>query len=132
MWSGSGSARTTDRGLESVSVAAARQACAKPVAGDLRPWTEVEGHLDAIASAPGARKAASGIAYQDGTLAAIRSLGELLEASGLGAMPLAGGQGAAMLCGIRPARHFEMEMHDPLLGRLIRHAYRVRSLPVVA
>lgn len=144
MWLGLGSDHT-DRGLESVSVAASKQACAKPVAAGLWPWDEVEDHLDAIEIRSWIGEGGARVAYQDGTLAAIRPLGDLLAASGLAEMALAEGQGgqgqgAAMLCGttpvlsggIRPARHFAMEMRDPVRDRTIRHAYRVRTLPVVA
>jgi hypothetical protein len=44
--------------------------------------------------------------------------------------------GSAMFCGtlaslsaIRPSPRFEMELHDPVLDRTLRHAYRVRELP---
>jgi hypothetical protein len=42
--------------------------------------------------------------------------------------------GSAMFCGtlatlsaIRSSPRFEMELHDPILGRTIRHEYRVRE-----
>jgi hypothetical protein len=34
--------------------------------------------------------------------------------------------------GIRPGTRFEMEIEDPVLGRVMRHAYDVVELPVVA
>ena len=44
-----------------------------------------------------------------------------------------------MLCGtvpaiggIRPAAAFRMELEDPVLGRTIRHEYRIADMPVVA
>ena len=139
LWLGLGSDHT-DRGLESVSVAASKQACAKPVAADLWPWGEVEDHLDAIRLQSWIEEDGGRVAYQDGTLAAIRPLGDLLSASGLGEMPLNPGQAAVMLCGttpvlsggIRAAGHFAMEMRDPTRGRSIRHSYDVSTLPVVA
>ena len=33
--------------------------------------------------------------------------------------------------GIRPASRFEMELEDPVLARTLRHAYDVRTLPIV-
>ena len=33
--------------------------------------------------------------------------------------------------GIRPSTRFEMELEDPVLGRTLRHAYEVRTLPIV-
>ncbi len=45
--------------------------------------------------------------------------------------------GTAILCGtlaaiggIRPAERFEVELEDPVLGRTLRHAYAVDTLPV--
>jgi hypothetical protein len=46
--------------------------------------------------------------------------------------------GTLMFCGthavkggIRPSEHFAFELEDPILGRTIRHAYDIRSLPVL-
>ena len=47
--------------------------------------------------------------------------------------------GTAMYCGtpgaiggIRPGTRFEMELEDPVLGRTLRHAYDIETLPVVS
>ena len=32
--------------------------------------------------------------------------------------------------GIRPAQCFEMEWHDPVLGRSLRHSYVITNLPI--
>ncbi len=37
----------------------------------------------------------------------------------------------AALGGIRPADRFEYELHDPVLGRTIRHGYAVHSLAIL-
>jgi hypothetical protein len=34
--------------------------------------------------------------------------------------------------GVRPAARFEMEMHDPELGRSIHHGYDINVLPVIS
>jgi hypothetical protein len=34
--------------------------------------------------------------------------------------------------GIRPSQNFEMELHDPVLQRSLRHRYEVQVLPEVA
>jgi hypothetical protein len=34
--------------------------------------------------------------------------------------------------GIRPALRFEMELEDPVLGRMMRHGYDIDVLPVVS
>jgi hypothetical protein len=36
----------------------------------------------------------------------------------------------AAIGGIRPAERFEVELEDPVLGRTLRHAYAVDTLPV--
>ena len=33
--------------------------------------------------------------------------------------------------GIRPAPWFEMEIEDPVLGRRLRHRYKIEVLPIV-
>ena len=89
----------TDRALESRSVALSKQICAKPCARGLWRFDDVAERLDALelrawiaedaalVDAPG--DAAGWTLYQEGTLAAIRPLAELLDASPLGT--LAGG-----------------------------------------
>lgn len=132
----------TDRVLEAHSVALSKQICAKPVAAALWPFDEVAGHLDDIRLRSFVRDAedAEWVAYQDGTLAAIRPLAELVAGA-----PLARGDarlapGTAMMCGtftvlsggVRPARHFRMEMEDGRLGRRIAHSYEMKTLPIVS
>jgi len=132
----------TDRKLETHSVALSKQACGKPVSADAWRFEEVSGHLDRIELKSFIRDDASQewVAYQDGTLEKIRPLADLMAAS-----PFAAGEarlkpGTAMMCGtfgvlsggVRPARHFAMRMHDPVLGRTIEHAYESRFLPHVS
>ena len=33
--------------------------------------------------------------------------------------------------GLKPADHFKFELEDPVLGRALRHEYKVRALPIV-
>ncbi|WP_349358118.1 DUF2848 domain-containing protein [Stappia sp.] len=130
----------TDRDLETHSVALSKQACAKPAAKTLWPFAEVEDHLEALELRSWIRETpeAEWTLYQEGTLASIRPLDELIEASGLEAAR-AGGTTAAMLCGtlgaiggVRPAAAFRMEMRDPVLDRTLSHGYQIETLPIVA
>ncbi|GGF05642.1 DUF2848 domain-containing protein [Stappia taiwanensis] len=130
----------TDRDLEVFSVALSKQACAKPVARDLWRLSEVADRLDGLELRSWIREegASDWTLYQEGTLASIRPLAQLIEGAGLEAMA-ASGQAAAMLCGtlgaiggVRPAAAFRMELTDPVLGRSIAHSYEIRSLPVVS
>lgn len=137
LWLGLGSDHT-DRGLEAHSVALAKQICAKPMATQLWPYAEVAKHLDEL-------QLRSWISddghdwqpYQEGTLAAIRPLEELIR-NAPGASPSGLAPATAMFCGtlgvqggVRPALGFRMSLTDPLLGREIHHEYRVRVLPTV-
>jgi hypothetical protein len=131
VWLGLGSDHT-DRGLEATSVAHSKQICAKPVAPALWDFAPLADRLDALELRCWAREGAGWTLYQEGTLAAIRPLAELIAAA-----PLS--EGAAMLCGtlpaiggVRPAQGWRMELRDPAGDRAIAMEYAVTTLPVVA
>ncbi len=130
----------TDRALEAQSVAASKQACPKPVGPALWPLAELQDHLDRLELRAWIRDGADDwTLYQEGTLAAIRPLMELI---GLAPAATRDGRlhdGSAMMCGtlaaqggVRPARHFRMALTDPVLGRSIEHEYSAVPLPVMA
>ncbi len=139
LWLGLGSDHT-DRKLESVSVAFSKQACAKPVARRLWRFEDVRARLDELALTSWIRDDDAGEwqVYQQGTLAAIRPLADLMAASPFAqAARLA--PGTAMMCGtfgakggVRPASRFRMELRDPASDRRITHEYRASTLPVIA
>jgi hypothetical protein len=124
----------TDRQAEAWSVPHSKQLCGKPVSGDLWRFSDVAPHWDQIVLRswiPGA--SGKWELYQQGKVAGLRRPDDLAI--------LAGGltSGTAMLCGtlgaiggIRPAPAFRMQLHDPVLGRSIDHAYQVAALPVVS
>ena len=122
----------TDRTLEAHSVALSKQACAKPCAAGLWPFSDVAARLDTLTLRSwileGEQDDADWTLYQEGSLEAIRPLADLLAASPLGestpgestpdqstpgqssrgSVDAAGGQPAipavsAMLCGTLPA-----------------------------
>lgn len=125
----------TDRKAEAMGIALSKQLCAKVLGTVLWRLEDVAGHWDtlvlrAFATIEGAR-----ILYQEGALAAIRPLADLL-----GRLP--GGPelapGTMMFCGtigaiggIRPGSRFEMELEDPGRSLTLTHAYDVEALPVV-
>ncbi len=130
----------TDRKLETYSVAHSKQICPKPMSPVLWSFDEVAGHLDEIRIRSFVREGGEWVPYQDGTLAGIRPLADLVAAS-----PVARGNtrlapGTAMMCGtfavlsggVRPVAEFRMEMIDDHLGRSIEHTYTMLSLPVIA
>lgn len=130
----------TDRDLEAHSVALSKQACAKPVASVLWRFSEVADRLDALELRSWIKEDAASdwLIYQEGTLAAIRPLQDLVEGSGLDAARPAG-MTSAMLCGtlgakggVRPATAFRMELRDPARGRAIGHSYEIKTLPIIA
>ncbi len=121
----------TDRGLEAHSVAHSKQICAKPAASTL--WTmESVGAFDDIELRSWIDEGAGWTLYQDGTLASIRPLADLIARADLR-------DDEAMLCGtlpaiggVRPAARFRMALRDPARGREITHEYSIRTLPVIA
>ena len=132
LWIGVGSDHT-DRQAEAWSVPHSKQLCAKPVASKLWRFDEVAAHWDHLilrSWIPGPD--GDWTLYQDGAVAALRRPDELAKLAG----PLA--PRTAMLCGALPAIGgvrasvaFRMELHDPVLGRSIKHNYRSAILPVV-
>ena len=74
------------------------------------------------------------LAYQDGTLSAMRPPHDLIARYGSRLAPsivmYCGTLGA--IGGIRPAARFEMEPEDPVLGRTLKHDYDINILPVVS
>ena len=130
----------TDRKLEAYSVAHSKQICPKPMAPVLWDFDEVAGHLDEIRIRSFIKEGDEWVAYQEGTLASIRPLAELLAGSPASQGGARLQPGTAMMCGtfavlsggVRPANAFRMEMIDDRLGRRIEHGYHMVSLPVIA
>lgn len=122
----------TDRDLEAHSVAASKQACAKPIAKDLWDFDTIKGHLDDITLRCWIEENGREILYQEGSLSSIRPLAELCEGAGFA-------EGTAMLCGtfaaiggVRPAGAYRMEASDPITGKTLPLSYRVSPLPIIA
>ena len=135
LWVGVGSDHT-DRKAEAAGIALSKQLCGKPIGTALWPLAEVEGHWDSLVLRARATIGTKEMRYQDGGIATLRHPRDLLarRPGGPGLPP-----GTVMFCGtigaiggIRPATRFAVELHDPVLGRTLRHAYDVRELPVVS
>lgn len=131
LWLGLGSDHT-DRAFETTSVAHSKQLCGKPVAGELWRYADVKDRLDTLELSSTIEENSQQVIYQEGTLAGIRPLEELLERHPLG-------EGQTMLCGtlgaiggVRPSAKFSMQLADPQSGRAISTEYTVSTLPVVA
>lgn len=130
----------SDRALETHSVAHAKQICAKPVAIELWAFDEIKAHVAQIEMRSWIREGDRDdwALYQDGSLASIRPLPELIADSGLINMA-DNGKDAALLCGtiparggVRPAAGFKMALYDPMLDRTIEQTYTISVLPVIA
>lgn len=130
----------TDRKLEAYSVAHSKQICPKPMAPVLWDFDEVAGHLDEIRIRSFIQEGGDWVPYQEGTLASIRPLAELLAGSPASCGGTRLQPGTVMMCGtfavlsggVRPAAAFRMEMLDDRLGRRIEHGYHMVNLPVIA
>lgn len=130
-WIGLGSDHT-DRALEVHSVAASKQICAKPVADVLWPLETVNPYLDDLILKSWIEENGSWVLYQDGKLASILPLEQLMSGA-----PLA--EGTAMLCGtlpaiggVRPAPAFKMSLTDPVRGQSIDWSYRTATLRIIS
>ena len=122
----------TDRELEAHSVAASKQACPKPVASQLWHYKDVADHVDSVLLRCSINENGQWTSYQEGSLANIRPLAELIKGSGFA-------DNSAMLCGtlaaiggVRPALKYKMEIEDPIRSQTISMEYIVKQLPIVA
>lgn len=133
LWVGVGSDHT-DRRVEAYAIDVSKQLCPKVVAPVLWRFDEVAPHWDQLVLRAWIEEAGRLTLYQQGTTAALRTP-ESLIAAWTGGAPLPtgtlmfGGTFAA-IGGIRPSARFEFELDDPVLRRVIRHGYAVRSLPL--
>ena len=130
LWIGAGSDHT-DRKVESYGITVSKQMYDKPMPRELWNYAEVTDHWDALVL----RAWADGALYQEAAVSAMLAPAELIAG-------YAGAQGKleegtvmfsgtiAAKGGVRPASNFRFELHDPVLGRTLRHEYSVRALPV--
>lgn len=125
----------TDRKVEAYNITTSKQMCDKPIAPTLWPLNEVIAHWDEIVLRSYATIGGQRVLYQEGKLAGMLSIADLL-ARGFdeGKLPegctIFGGTFAAK-GGIRPATRFDFEIEDPVLKRRIAHGYDIATLPVV-
>ncbi len=131
IWLGLGSDHT-DRRLEAVDVTLSKQLCAKPVSSQVWPFDEIADHYEELILRSWAVIDGERRLYQEGAAAHLRHPRDLMAMAAGNALPV----GTAMFCGTLPVRgeirfasRFEMELHDPVFGRRIQHAYDIRALP---
>lgn len=132
LWVGTGSDHT-DREVEKYGVTVSKQMCDKPMAPTFWAFDEVAPHWDRLLLRSSVVESGKTARYQDGSVAAMIDPRDLIKRY-TGGGPLS--EGTLMFCGtlaahggVRPTREFAFEFEDPVLGRKIAHAYRVRTLP---
>src|SRR5262249_53106358 len=123
----------TDRKAEAIGVSLSKQMCAKPISAKAWRCDDVLPHWERLILRSYAKRNGTRGLYQEGSVAAMRTPGDLIRRySGGGSLP----GGTAMFCGtlavhgeIRPAERFEIELEDPVLGRKLTHGYDIKTLP---
>ncbi|VVE72570.1 hypothetical protein PAN31117_04442 [Pandoraea anapnoica] len=123
----------TDREVEAYGVTVSKQVCAKPVAREAWRFADVAAHWDQLELRSWVTREGERRLYQEGTVAGLLSPQELMAKLGANGLPA----GAAMFCGTLAAiggvaggEQFEIELHDPVLGRTIRHRYATQALAI--
>src|SRR5215471_16327448 len=124
----------TDRKVEAYGVTVSKQMCPKPIGRELWPFAELESHWDSLVLRSHVTRGGKRRLYQEGEASHMRAPGDLLRRfSGSTFFPV----GAAMFCGTLAVRgeigggeRFEIELHDPVKGRSLRHEYAVRELAI--
>ena len=125
----------TDRKVETYGVTVSKQMCPKPLGRELWPFAEVDAHWDRLLLRSHVTRGGRRVLYQEGEVGQLLAPRALLERYS-GSAFLA--PGTAMFCGTLAVRgeigggeRFEIELHDPVRNRSVRHEYAVRELAVV-
>lgn len=127
-WVGLGSDHT-DRKVETYSIAVSKQMCPKPVAVAFWAFDDVAPHWDSLELRSWVDDGDGSVLYQEGSVRAMldpRTTASAYETQGLGQIgpgTLMFGGTFAAIGGIRPRRHFRMQLNDPVLGRTLEHEY---------
>jgi hypothetical protein len=134
LWVGAGSDHT-DRQVEKYGVTVSKQMCDKPVAPVFWAYDDVVAHWERLLLRAYVTETGARVLYQEGPVTAMLDPAGLI-ARFVGSSGLC--EGTLMFCGtlaarggVRPTEEFEFELEDPVLGRTIKHGYRVQSLPVL-
>jgi hypothetical protein len=134
LWVGTGSDHT-DREVEKYGVTVSKQLCDKPIAREFWSYDDVAPHWDRLVLRAHVVENGRRVLYQEGTVAAMIAPKDLISRyDKSGELPpgtiMFGGTLAAQ-GGVRPANEFAFELEDPVLGRKIAHAYKVRTLAIL-
>jgi hypothetical protein len=125
----------TDRKVEAYGVTVSKQMCPKPIGRELWSFDEVEGHWDRLVLRSHVTRRGIRRLYQEGTVNAMLAPHELLAR--FAGSPAVLARGTAMFCGTLAVRgeigggeRFEIELHDPVKNRSLRHEYAIRALEI--
>lgn len=124
----------TDRKVEAYDVTVSKQMCGKPMGREVWRFDEVADHWDALEMRCWRVRDDERVLYQEGKVTRLLDPRDLIRRlAGESDLP----EGTAMFCGtqavIGELGHgdaFEVELHDPVRNRTLRHTYRVDSLAV--
>jgi uncharacterized protein DUF2848 len=134
LWVGTGSDHT-DREVEKYGITVSKQMCDKPIASVFWAFDDVVAHWDRLLLRAHVTEAGGRVLYQEGPVTAMLDPAALISRfAGSGGLP----EGTLMFCGtlaahggVRATNEFDFELDDPVLGRKIKHGYRVQNLPVL-
>lgn len=134
LWLGVGSDHT-DRQVETYGVTVSKQMCDKPIGQDFWPFDAVRDHWDKLILRSHTVDGGKRALYQEGPVTAMLDpldlIGRYTQGKGLPDGTLMFFGTLAAHGGIRPSERLELELHDPVLGRSVKHGYSVTTLPVL-
>lgn len=124
----------TDRKVEAYDVTVSKQMCDKPVGTQVWRFDDVADHWDSLEMRCWRVRDGERALYQEGKVTRLLDPRDLIQRlTGESSLP----PGTAMFCGTQAVigelghgEAFEVELHDPVRNRTLRHAYRVQSLAV--
>ncbi|MGT2429115.1 DUF2848 domain-containing protein [Cupriavidus basilensis] len=124
----------TDRKVEAYDVTVSKQMCAKPLGTELWRFADVAAHWDQLQMRCWRTRKGQRELYQEGLVTRLLDPRDLIRRlTGEDKLPA----GTAMFCGTQAVigelgsgEAFEVELHDPVRKRTLRHAYRVECLAV--
>jgi hypothetical protein len=125
----------TDRKVEAYGVTVSKQMCPKPIGRELWPFAEVEKHWDRLVLRSHVARQGERRLYQEGSVSGLLAPRELLARfdQARGTLP----SGIVMFCGTLAVRgeiaggeRFEIELHDAVRNRSLRHEYAARTLQI--
>src|SRR5882672_4435151 len=125
----------TDRKVEAYGVTVSKQMCPKPLGRDLWPFSELDAHWDRLMLRSHVVRRGKRVLYQEGEVSRMLAPRDLMSRLSGSSGFLA--PGTAMFCGTLAVRgeigggeRFEIELHDPVSDRSLRHEYAVRELAI--